>query len=451
MSTLKRYRTRATARLHGRLSTSAVLSELVGWGLAVAAALPIGSPASRRARLLTACRRARSRTLRAVVRRQLQPLTSGPGAEVWREHRIGWGRYRGDFGEIDRERDLTTSLVLKAPGPDGEKGVLYCSFEYNWMRLLANHDARAVLADYFLVGSSSWSPPDFVPAAAFSGLSEDPLFICISNLTDMEALAVARPVVEPVPILAGDWVDPDAYVPGPHGERTIDLLMVAHWAPFKRHWLLWTALRRMRRDLRVVLVGRELPGRTTADLLDEARAFGVKQELETVLNVPFERVAELQCDARASAVFSAREGSCVAVAESLFAGAPVAMIRGAHVGSTAYINPQTGIMLSPGRIASELERFLEESGTYEPRTWALRNIGCHRASQRLNAVLRDHSLRTGRPWTRDIEPMCWRYVPDYVHPAAHFTMDAAVRDLRDRHGVRIVTQRAPAAAAAGGA
>jgi hypothetical protein len=152
-------------------------------------------------------------------------------------------RYYGDFGDIGRQRALTTSLVLKAPGPGGEKGVLYCSFEYNWMRIIAHHDARALLAEYSLVGASSWSPPDFTPLAAFGGISAEPLFIGISNLSDVEAYGMMRPTVEPLPILASDWVDPGAYAPRPHAERTIDLLMVAHWGRFKRHWLLWEALR----------------------------------------------------------------------------------------------------------------------------------------------------------------------------------------------------------------
>jgi glycosyltransferase involved in cell wall biosynthesis len=443
VTALSRLRIRAAARAHGVLANSPTLAELFAWGSLAAASLPgIGQPA-RLSRLLTACRRARSGTVRGLLRRRLAPLLAEGGAAACRERRIGWGRYYGDFGDIGRQRALTTSLVLKAPGPDGEKGVLYCSFEYNWMRILAHHDARALLAEYTLVGASSWSPPDFAPLAAFGGISAEPVFIGISNHADVEAYGMMRPTVEPLPILASDWVDPDAYAPRPHAERTIDLLMVAHWGRFKRHWLLWEALRGMRRDLRVVLVGSELPGRTSADLRAEARAFGVRQELELVVNVPAARVAELQCDARASALFSAREGSCVAVVESLFAGSPVAMVEGAHVGSRAYVNERTGVLLRRRGIARGLARFIEESGRYSPRAWAEANTGCHHANARLNSLLREHALRSGRPWTRDTEPMCWRHVPDYVHPAAHARMEGAVEALRQRHGVELVSYQTP--------
>ena len=443
MSALARLRMRAAARAHGVLANSPSLAELLAWGHLAAASLPGTGTAARLARLLTACRRARSGTVRRLLQRRLAPLLADGGAAECRARRIGWERYYGEFGDIGRQRALTTSLVLKAPGPDGEKGVLYCSFEYNWMRILAHHDARALLAEYSLVGASSWSPPDFAPLAAFGGISAEPLHIGISHSSDVEAYGMMRPVVEPLPILASDWVDPAAYAPKPHAERTIDLLMVAHWGRFKRHWLLWEALRGMRRDLRVVLVGFELPGRTSADLRAEARAFGVRQELELVVNAPPARVAELQCDARASALFSAREGSCVAVVESLFAGSPVAMMEGAHVGSRAYVNEHTGVLLRRRGLARGLARFIEESGRYAPREWAEANTGCHHANARLEAVLRRHAERSGRPWTRGTEPMCWRHVPDYVDPGAHARMAGAVEAIRARHGVELVSYHVP--------
>src|SRR5690606_6760601 len=131
------------------------------------------------------------------------------------------------------------SLVLKEPGPNGEKGVLYSSFEFNWMRIVANHDARAVFRDYLLVGASSWSPSDHAVLAALQGLSEDPAFIGISNQSDMEQYRIWSPGIEPLPITAGDWINPDFYQPKPVQERQIDIIMVSHFAKWKRHWLLF--------------------------------------------------------------------------------------------------------------------------------------------------------------------------------------------------------------------
>lgn len=427
---------RTKARASGALANSDAVWEALGHGWIAWAHLPFLSDKERLAALLKACRRTSRDASCRLIEKKLRPYVAGDLEAVGRTRQVGWERYFGDFGDLKNRRALSTSLVLKAPRA-GEKGVLYCSFEYNWMRLVAHHDARAILSEYYLVGASSYSPTDYAVLAAFAGLSRDPIFIGVSNHTDVQQLAVMRPVVEPLPLLASDWVDPGFYSPKPQRERTIDILMVAGWHPVKRHWLLFEALREMPKGLRVVLVGRNGGGRTENDVRAEARAFGVRQELELYSNLEIGEVAALQCDARVSLVFSRREGSCVAVTESLFAGSPVGMMDDAHVGSRAYLNEQTGMVFSRRGLARSLQRFVEQSERFAPRAWAIENISCHRSSQRLNAILRDWSLRTKRPWTEDIAPLCWRYVPCYLDPADEQRLAPAVSELRRTHGVEI--------------
>ena len=55
------------------------------------------------------------------LERRLAPWLTPERAAIWREKRIGWTRYREQL----TSKTLTKSLVLKAPGGDGEKGVLY--------------------------------------------------------------------------------------------------------------------------------------------------------------------------------------------------------------------------------------------------------------------------------------------------------------------------------------
>jgi glycosyltransferase involved in cell wall biosynthesis len=306
------------------------------------------------------------------------------------------------------------------------------------MRLLAHHDARRFFERYLLVGASSWSPPDYAVFANFAGLSEDPLFIGISNVADLETYAVMAPTVQAVPLMACDWVDASMYAPKPRAERSIDLLMVAHWAPFKRHWLLFEALRKLPRDLRIVLIGRDAEGRTERELRAEARAFGVRQDLEVVKNVSIEEVAAYQCDAKVAVQLSQREGSCVAVTEAMFADTPVAMMRDAHVGAKAHVNAETGRLFSRSELPHGLARMLEGDVPHSPRRWALANITAQRSSERLNTQLRDHELRAGRPWTSDVAPLCWRYVPDYLDPADRARLAPGVDELKQEHGVQLV-------------
>jgi len=424
---------RLRRRTREHLLTSFALNDVVGCFTLACALLAVRRPARRLELLAQACRRLSSRWSRSLAARLLRPGQRAPEAGIWRDRQIGWARYWREY-DLDQPQ-LTTSLLLKGPGPGGEKGVLYSSFEYNWLRLVAHHDARRFLSEYFLVGASSWSPPDYAAMLSMAGLSADPIFLGVSNPADVEAYRVAEPTIRALPIMACDWINPDFYAPRVAHDRDIDILMVANFSPFKRHWLLFDALKRMRRDLRVALIGIPVPGRSTDELRQEARALGARQDLEILTNVPIEVVTEYQCRAKVSLVFSLREGSCVAVAESLFAGSPVGLLRRAHIGAKAYINAQTGTLLREPMLHRELEQFLDASASYRPREWALGHITCRHASTRLNGILRDYSERSGHPWTRDIAPLCWRYVPSYLHPADGPALAPELDRLRSQYGV----------------
>ena len=415
------------------LLTSFALNEVVGCLILARALLAVGRPARHLELLTQACRRLSSRWSRGLAARLLRRWQRPPEAGLWRDRQIGWARYWREY-DLDRPQ-LTTSLLLKGPGPDGEKGVLYSSFEYNWLRLVAHHDAKRFLSDYFLVGASSWSPPDYAAMLALAGLGADPIFLGVSNPADVGAYRVAEATIQALPSMACDWINPDFYAPRADRDRDIDILMVANFSPFKRHWLLFDALHRMRRDLRVALIGIPVPGRGAEELRREARALGAHQDLEILTNVPIEVVTEYQCRAKVSLVLSLREGSCVAVTESLFAGSPVGLLARAHIGAKAYINPRTGTLLREVALARQLDQFLERSGSYRPREWALDHITCRHASATLNGILRDYSERAGYPWTRDIAPLCWRYVPSYLDPADGTALAPELARLRSQYGV----------------
>ncbi|MES2606328.1 MAG: glycosyltransferase [Pseudomonadota bacterium] len=428
---------RLRAQLHPReLLDEPFISTMRGMVLLFLSSLPFLPLKRRLAWLAAASRRFETEGMLEATQGQLQPWLDQDKAEVWRRQQIGWNRYLYGFG-IKDQRALTTSLLLKEPGANGEKGVLYCSFEFNWMKLIAHHDARRVLQDYLLVGASSWSPSDPAVLANLCGLSDDPLFIGISHESDIAQYQLFAPDIQPLPLLACDWVDPNDFKPLPHEQRTIDILMVSHFASWKRHWLLFEALRDMSPDLKVTLIGRYPPGRNEKLLLEEIRAFGVKQDITILTHLEIGEVNRYQCNAKISLALSKREGSCVSVTESMFANTPVAMMDDAHIGARAHINTSTGRLVPRNNMARVLSDMIELSGTYNPREWAMQNIAARTSSQKLNNILKHYSEKNGKPWTRDIAPLCWRYVPRYLDSADKLRLRPGLEYLRTHHGITL--------------
>src|SRR2546425_12851347 len=121
---------RLRARLHGRLGQSLLLSELMGALFIARYRLGFGAVDRRLHALLVACRRVSSGWLRRWLASELRPWLTSDHAEVFRTGRLAWAHHRR---HIDKTA-LTTSLLIKEPGQNGEKGVLYSSVEDNWAR-----------------------------------------------------------------------------------------------------------------------------------------------------------------------------------------------------------------------------------------------------------------------------------------------------------------------------
>lgn len=350
---------------------------------------------------------------------------------AWRVNRIGWSRY----GTASNE-PLDRTIILKAPGSGGERGALLLMLEYNWLRLLAQLDPRSLRRiddDYDLVLSTGWSPTDYALLSLAAESLRHPVFVQACNHFEMERIRRLHPRLRCLPTLACDWINPDYYRPKPTARREIDLLMVANWAPFKRHWHLFEALARMPSNLRITLIGQPEAGHTVEEIKQQAALFGVRQDVEFLDQVSIDVVQRYQENSRASVILSRREGCCVAVCESLFAGSPVGMLRDAHVGPRAYINERTGVLLEHRRLDRGLMRLIEEAETFEPRDWANEHISCYTSTQSLNERLRANAESLGCPWVHDVRPVCWRPYPRHVHADAHEALRPVYAELHDRH------------------
>lgn len=401
---------------------------VLSWGKAHFA----GSAAKRAQKLASALEFSAFPPFSAHVRDTLLQYPGLDDATPWLEVLESNPRYRK---LIDSAPGLTRSILLKAPGPEGEKGILLMTFEYNWARLLTQlSDSEFEWFDrhYDLVLSTSWSPTDYAGLACAVARTRGTVFVQSCNYQEIAAIQAFSPRLRCLPTLPCDWINPHLYKPQPFEQRSTDIVMVANWGEFKRHWDLFRALARMPADLKVVLIGQREPGRSQETIRALAKACGVPQKLEIHESIPIHEVAAHQSRAKVSVIMSRREGCCVAAVESLFAGCALAMREDAHVGPLAYIGPDTGRRLRPEHMAEDLMALLAEAKNLDPHRWATGHLACHISRQRVNAFLKEETLKAGRPWTRDIIQPQWRPHPTYADTGERESLRPAFNELRSR-------------------
>lgn len=345
-----------------------------------------------------------------------------------------------DWREFDRQVDIPRTrkaAVIKPWISPREKGVVFFSFEECWLKLLRHSDVTRFAERYTVVVAPTWSPPHHIVNFVFPKAFPGPVFSLISNYKDLDIFPRFAPNYVLVPLFASSWVNPDYYKPRPTSDRDIDLIMVANFGIYKRHFALFKALRRMPANLRVLLIGQEHTGRSVQTLRDEARLYGVEDRIEIRCNPSNEELADCMARSRVSTILSRREGSCVVVVESMFAGTPVGLLENAEIGSKAFINEHTGRLLRERYLAEDLTDFIQNASRYDPRPWAEANLSCQRSTAILNDKLKEHALANGQEWTQDIALLCWRPDPQVVRPQDRERMLSARQEIKERFGISL--------------
>jgi glycosyltransferase involved in cell wall biosynthesis len=350
-----------------------------------------------------------------------------------RERRIRDRMQRWSAGDIDwnafypgsEPRVLQKSIILKKPRPAGEKGVLFVAFEDNWLRILRYANLAKLAEDYDVVLSPTWSPPHDLALLLAARLWPGELYTILSNFEDELTFARIAPNLKAIPLLASSWVNPAMFEPQGTVEKRFDIAVVANFARFKRHFALFRAMRDMDTRITAVLLGHAWGGRSRDTIEREARGFGVWDRITIMDNVAdalanpdaFTRpVPYVMHSSRVSVIMSLCEGSCVVVAESLFADVPVGLIETARIGSRAFITEATGRFLRPGHIAEDLTRLIADSSSMHPRQWMLDNgKSAWDSSRLLNETMRRAAQTRGAPWTSDLTPMQWRPNAEYLN------------------------------------
>ncbi len=293
-------------------------------------------------------------------------------------------------------------LVVKAWRP-GERGALLVDYSHVFPLLAGLFDLKAIAERYSIVLEPSWTGL-CTPEILNYGRLEHPVLVQTVEPRDREFIESLETSLKTVAVAPNWWVDHRSS-PRLGAERDIDIIMVAAWAAFKRHWSFFHALSELRRRghrFRVALVGYRYD-LTRADIEDLARHFGVHDQIEMYERIPPEEVAALLARSKVHVLWSRREGANRAIIEAMLADVPVIVREGLSFGyKYPYINEQTGAFATERGLPEAILSMIDQPHRYSPRAWVLENMTAERATAVVERRLRDLAEASGSPWTEGL-------------------------------------------------
>lgn len=292
-------------------------------------------------------------------------------------------------------------IALKPRLSDQERGVVIVKFSETIRDVARAVDVGALLRDYHLVLEPSWSgycDPDLL---CYSGFNH-PVFVMAAEANDHRLLAAMDSNMVPLDMGPSDWVDPDIGSRHLGAPKKYDIVFNANWKQLKRHYVLFSTLKRMRPSLRVALIGGSVGGRTSDDIRRIATHFGVLEQLTFFERIAFDEVMRVNAESRIALLLSLKEGSNRAIAEAMFCNVPGIVLRNHVGGIRKNIVEATGRLIDERDLPEGIESMLANLGSYSPRKWALAHISCYATTARLNAEIKRHALARGEVWTQDI-------------------------------------------------
>lgn len=301
---------------------------------------------------------------------------------------------------------LKYCIIIKPFVSNNEKGFLLISFENQLQAILDHGELEVMQERYHLIFIPSWtglySPVIFELVKRSVGHS---LFVLPVHEHERDLVNGLGQNCIPLPFNAASWVNQEFFNSEANLTRDIDCLMVANFASFKRHWLLFKALKGLPESVSALCVGVPIGSRSAESIRREAEDYGVSDRVSIVENPSQEDLRLYFQRAKVFCAMSYREGSFIAVAEALMSGTPVVMFKNAHIGTKSLISPEVGALV--GSISDLRDRIIEFMNFEEHgkvRYIARQSISAQANCQKLNDLLANWSLENGHQWTKDIEP-----------------------------------------------
>jgi glycosyltransferase involved in cell wall biosynthesis len=293
----------------------------------------------------------------------------------------------------DPLRMLGTLVLVLRSATDDQKGVVLIKYNHVFPLFARFFDLETIAKRFHLVLEPSWSGYCDLNLLAYTRLKE-PVFVQAIEPYDVRCLTSISSNLVPVPTSSNWWIDYNLIRPLPEVEKDCDVVMIAGWGSYKRHFRFFEAIAKLRRQghrLRVLLLG--YPNGWSAEtILRHAAYFGVADQIELKERVPYNDMNAQINRAKVHVLWSRHEGFNRGIIEAMLAGLPCLLRAGFNYGFRyPYINPMTGKQVSEASLSHELLELVRTCENYSPREWIMSHMACEHACALLDNVIGLHT------------------------------------------------------------
>ena len=249
-------------------------------------------------------------------------------------------------------------LILSYP-VEGKKGVILIKFTDYFKYVFKIFDIKKLAKDYILIVEPSYS--GYYDEDILCLMAEDiPIIIQTPEPVDFNFIQSLSGNFYPIDIGANCWVSKTIFHPIANTEIIYDVIMVAIWADFKRHYHLFKSLKKCGQRLKIALVGKPWP-REIEEIKDEAKYYNVFSQIDFYENLSQQEINILLNQSKVSLLLSKKEGINKSIIEAMYANTPGFYLEGFNYGyKYHYVTPETGGFISPNKLPEFLDRLKKQ-------------------------------------------------------------------------------------------
>lgn len=244
----------------------------------------------------------------------------------------------------DPERFLKSMAIVQSSANKNNKGIITIAYNYAFPSFMLLFDIQKIQKKYHIVLEPSTARFLMPEILIFDNL-DSKVFVESGEPRDSEFLNRYHSKLIPIPIAANWWLNPNIFKEDESISKEFDIIMVSSFLKLKRHTLLFSAMKKMNimgHKLKAVLIGYS-GDITKAQLEQEARSYGVYDQVTFIENITPEEVAQYYQQSKVNLLLSKREGFNRSIIEGLYCGVPILLREGFNFGyKYPYIKENSG-------------------------------------------------------------------------------------------------------------